>query len=1353
MFTECYCQNILSIRRSDLIRQFLFVDDTLKCSYATMYYIQTDSSYLIKVSEINPPTPFNRTINQISTLFLYLFSFDIETSGIVEGSTTLLMETNIDKKSVLYSYSCNFPTLKDKTNIAVSSLTFRDNWITGYFKVNDFDRSTLMPTLIVDSTRSSVPCLGNLNLCLVTTVNNYYQIYISPMLGTNPQEINIYFTSQELTSIDFNVTFSFYKYDKISFYKTNSFYSYPSQSNIVLNSVNNFKAYSFINITSDKPIKYLLGRWDSQDKFQTNSKLISNSADKLNSIWLVTTSSTKTFYSFYNNLDLLINVTNPGTSVVSSTPSYNYSSFNSYMFTYTSVSDNFKEVVPIGAYHLLSLEATSILWPGNSFRIGIGLDSLPEISSFDAVYPFGVQSAYSLLGDSFKFTIQQSVYATKAIVATLTTLQEKQKNLASDTETDLSLFGDIEFKNLNYGYWSIKLVYTPNGTPDSGFLMLYGQSQIYLKKSHLVYSNSTSSIYSTVFKLQANSLSSQSPEDGFIFTIYKESGVMKQYRYFDYISAPKYPGYEEKFTIVDFYFKTPAMNLTSKGGYNSAYLKIKFDNENNLFFYQPFFALTPKLNRNIHFGNFAPFYLNSEGIYQVDFYVPANLPTGELDYTITNSLKNSAKLTSDYMKFIFSDSKDKVNLRSYSLESDSMPPILKSISVVSSPVLFDIKSQIYAEWLIVIEEGLNGFDWGFVTVQSKRNTYAKYSYNVTFNQIDEQGKYRISVPVECYNQPLEISNLTLVDKQGFKSEYSRYSSNVGSGFDYDVVDPFMKVLSDERLPEVEVVCKEIPTSTPAPLLNLDILVSSTDVFVYGGLSFTFTFTHPDGTSENQLPILYLSGGLGETIVTTPAKILERVSATQTKYIAPVTIPFGFAYPNPIDISIYGLVSKKGECLGYPSKYQIITNSKAEIPPTALSVLPFYSKGGKLYVFGKGFTAASTINFITGAPGATDYITHVEVEGSVLSINIGPTEIPFTIIVSNTPSNNQIKVTPIIYRDVGAANENHELPTNPPKKCLGSPVCGGIENGYCSDKGCICYSPWIGDSCQSKVITIPPPVVNPNEPSANLTTDPNDFSLISLISLVSLKELDIYNKEVKIYRFDKWNQTQIDKNTHFYSTDIKANDGSLICTVGVSTIWFEELSNITFANQQLTMNPSSLKYNINITSYPFESTLNRLQLLISASTQSNEEDNVCSGQDFGETVADNSDYIKLQINKHSLYGRFIKRGIIDNSNVSISNDILSDRSNETYYSSGTYIAVNIPYFNFLAQLDPDFSVLLEGNSANSICKNKSGLSKGAIIGIVVGCVGGAIIITIAILLIIKYQYQIKIIKNKIKMEKM
>ncbi|EGC33669.1 hypothetical protein DICPUDRAFT_36315 [Dictyostelium purpureum] len=74
-------------------------------------------------------------------------------------------------------------------------------------------------------------------------------------------------------------------------------------------------------------------------------------------------------------------------------------------------------------------------------------------------------------------------------------------------------------------------------------------------------------------------------------------------------------------------------------------------------------------------------------------------------------------------------------------------------------------------------------------------------------------------------------------------------------------------------------------------------------------------------------------------------------------------------------------------------------------------------------------------------------------------------------------------------------------------------------------------------------------------------------------------------------------------------------------------------------------PSTIKYTIKITSYPFSMKLNTLQLIMKASIQTNSK-NSCSNKKFGEYIRDNSDYIKLQVDNHSLYGRFVKRCIID-----------------------------------------------------------------------------------------------------------
>ncbi|KAF2070414.1 hypothetical protein CYY_008269 [Polysphondylium violaceum] len=101
--------------------------------------------------------------------------------------------------------------------------------------------------------------------------------------------------------------------------------------------------------------------------------------------------------------------------------------------------------------------------------------------------------------------------------------------------------------------------------------------------------------------------------------------------------------------------------------------------------------------------------------------------------------------------------------------------------------------------------------------------------------------------------------------------------------------------------------------------------------------------------------------------------------------------------------------------------------------------------------------------------------------------------------------------------------------------------------------------------------------------------------------------------------------------------------TIISTVQV----FTQATNITFGNQKLFMNPSTIKFTLNITSYPFSKSTNSLQLVMNAALRS---------------------------------GRFIKFGL------------------------------NIPYYTKYALLDPDFSVLVEQNTArdeaNSICTNES-----------------------------------------------
>ncbi|KAM9970457.1 hypothetical protein ACTFIR_002313 [Dictyostelium discoideum] len=335
-----------------------------------------------------------------------------------------------------------------------------------------------------------------------------------------------------------------------------------------------------------------------------------------------------------------------------------------------------------------------------------------------------------------------------------------------------------------------------------------------------------------------------------------------------------------------------------------------------------------------------------------------------------------------------------------------------------------------------------------------------------------------------------------------------------------------------------------------------------------------------------------------------------------------------------------------------------------------------------------------------------------------------------------------------------------IPTNPPQKCLGNPECGGKNQGICSSTGCICYSPWIGTTCTSQIIIVPQPSINTTKPNVEIPTDNNVQSsetnseesqkmiFKSLISLVSLRELDFNNKEVNNYKFDQWIYTPINEFKNQYFTTVSNTN------ITATLEWFNQSTPIQFANQNLTMNPSSIKYTIEITEYQFKSSLNQLQLVMEASLTTNSND-ICTLNQFGNTsTGDNSNYLKIQIENHSLYGRFIKRAIIDNNVKSISNVLLDSSLNVIDSSSSSlqsFIGITIPNYRNSIIVDLDFSVLIDSKSAsdedNSVCtKNNSGLTTAQLAGIIGSIAFAAVIIIGVIYIIIKKNKQKKFVDS-------
>ncbi|KAN0042657.1 hypothetical protein ACTA71_011467 [Dictyostelium dimigraforme] len=334
-----------------------------------------------------------------------------------------------------------------------------------------------------------------------------------------------------------------------------------------------------------------------------------------------------------------------------------------------------------------------------------------------------------------------------------------------------------------------------------------------------------------------------------------------------------------------------------------------------------------------------------------------------------------------------------------------------------------------------------------------------------------------------------------------------------------------------------------------------------------------------------------------------------------------------------------------------------------------------------------------------------------------------TNIPSTT-PSNTPNNTSIPtVSPI--------------PTNPPQKCQGSPECGGSNQGICKNGGCICYPPFIGLTCTSQIIIVPQPSTNTTTPSTEIPIPSTDNSendenisksiFKSLISLVSLRELDFNGEEIKLYNFDKWIFTPLSSSKGLYEISINT-DLNTYTNIRATLEWFNKSTTIEFANQLLEMSPSSIKYTIEINKYPFSKSLNTLQLVMSASLISSETNDICSSKEFGNTTnGDDSNYLKIQVDDHSVYGRFIKRAIIDSKVQSIENLLLdsSMKPISNSYSTQSYIGITIPQYSNQVIIDPDFSIIIDqraasSNSENSICSNNSSsLSKGQIAGIIIG----------------------------------
>ncbi|KAM9978478.1 hypothetical protein ACTFIY_012226 [Dictyostelium cf. discoideum] len=783
---------------------------------------------------------------------------------------------------------------------------------------------------------------------------------------------------------------------------------------------------------------------------------------------------------------------------------------------------------------------------------------------------------------------------------------------------------------------------------------------------------------------------------------------------------------------------------------------------------------------------------STKKMFQIEFTIPANTQSGilpwyiafssetlinekstlrpgfaKLSSPILNSKNTELDLTRLYSSFLKSSDQLYVKTENF----DAYGPIFSNIT--------SIVENDYVGWILTISDSINGFSYGDITVRDEKDS-SIYNFHLTlFDALENSDKwnshYKLIINLNsnfCINQTYIITKVKLFDTQGNRASFSVSGSIVEP-----IENPFINFLDNPDILKVEYNCISPLSDTDGPeLYSFDVIPGSTFEFYFSAIDLQ------SGLKPNQKPIVYLSTKQLQTLQCI-SEILF-LNETFANYSCFIEIPngFGFVLGGEYITSVYGFINNAGYYSGFSTEtlislgYNCIFDSIQPEPRLQITgTSSFNENSNQLWIFGGEFNIP-TISFqnvsIVYSNGEKNILSIPKSYSSSLLINeIKPTNESFTVQVIfydefNNPINesNIYRVEPIKLNFVQPKPK--PIPNNPTVQCKGSPECGGDKNGYCSKSvGCVCYSPWVGLDCLSKVIIIPTPTLNKTEPTFEIPILENqddtidDYLYKSLISVVSLRELDFNSNIVNYYTFNKWNVTKINLNTNQYITDIivspsiLSNNQETTTTIIVTLQWFKDSMDITFANQKLNMKASSIKYTIEISNYQFKGKLNQLQLILSASFKSSNTEGICSNKDFGDTtLIDNSNYMKIQIGDHSLYGRFIKRAIVDKLIKSVQNEIVNETTLNNYEKLSTersassdysFIGITIPYYRENVILDPDFSILLDSykvskSDQGSICNGdgdpsiKSGLSSGQIAGIIIGAIGFATVIVVSVI---------------------
>ncbi|EFA75274.1 EGF-like domain-containing protein [Heterostelium album PN500] len=778
------------------------------------------------------------------------------------------------------------------------------------------------------------------------------------------------------------------------------------------------------------------------------------------------------------------------------------------------------------------------------------------------------------------------------------------------------------------------------------------------------------------------------------------------------------------------YFKFSQNNITLDGGDNILELNISLADDIIDMIDSVKFTLPT------HKKTFVALYDQKLNLYVFNIKLPIDLNYGTLEYYL--SINN---INFEYFNIFdkYGDSALLFVSKTYN-KIGFFKPIVTEVILLNSNLVIDQNEQITVGWSIRIVESYIGISNGTVSVISDRDYLPRV---ISFNESNLiegdrfNGLYNISfvLKVNCVSQTFKIANISLFDydQELNRADYLLYSTLIQSKelpIKYDYLSFIYGSTTYKNQLNVQLLCNSNSGDINPPSISSFTFSSSVDVgtldrTVEFNLT-TFELSTESGVSLRHHPVIHLNSENTNHIQLTTN--IVNISGDFVNYNVKVQLPFAFGM-NYIFVSVFGIVDNNLNYKAYNSLELKNLNFKYYIKREFSLITPIIehsseltNRGGSLTIYGKSFglnndNMASYIDYGNGYE-TIELTFH---SGIILQFKnrikpINSNFIKFKVIRNSISSNEFI--IPVIQ--LPPLSTPTPTPTSAPVKCPGTPSCN--NNGQCINSICQCNQPWYGPSCSSKTIIVPIPPAYP-EPATGTNVTTSGSLITTSIEIIGIRELDDINNIVEQFNISTWNFTDQTTPTtnpkYFYSTQI--NQRSTILNVTIE--YFKQSTNITFANQNLFIPQSTIKFTMNLNSYRFKQPTNTLQILMKATIESDQSD-VCSSSGFG-SVNGSIQWIKLNVGDQSLYGRFLSDGMIDNTvtpikNVIIDQDDIDSEQNKQFRSA--IVGITIPSYSDFVDLDPDFSNLIDVGSSDTsdfICADKKGLSTGAIAGIVVG----------------------------------